>query len=151
MRIKMEVDSVKQTKKLAEVFAKIIVPPMIVLLEGDLGSGKTTFVKEVVSALGCDDLVTSPTFTLLNTYEARFPIYHFDMYRLSSAEEAMNVGFEEYFNKRTLNGVCFVEWAENVEGLIRDVDYIIKIEKVGLNHRTITIKEASNASNKHGI
>ncbi len=145
MRIKMELANLEQTKDLANAFAKVLKPPMVVLLTGDLGAGKTTFVKDVVSALGCDDLVTSPTFTLLNTYNAKFPVYHFDMYRLSSAEEAMNVGFEEYFDKNTLDGVCFVEWPENVEGLINDVDYVIEIEKNGDLRRTVTIKEGKHA------
>lgn len=142
----MEINDIKQTQALASDFAKTLKPPMIVLLEGDLGSGKTTFVKEVVKCLGCEDLVTSPTFTLLNTYNAVFPVYHFDMYRLSSAEEAMNVGFEEYFDKHTLDGVCFVEWPENVDGLIKDVDYVIDIQKKSNNKRTITIKECGNVS-----
>lgn len=146
MRIKMELANLEQTRDLAKAFAKVLKPPMVVLLTGDLGAGKTTFVKDVVSALGCDDLVTSPTFTLLNTYNAKFPVYHFDMYRLSSAEEAMNVGFEEYFDKNTLDGVCFVEWPENVEGLINDVDYVIEIEKNGDLRRTVTIKEGKHAS-----
>lgn len=141
----MELANLEQTKDLANAFAKVLKPPMVVLLTGDLGAGKTTFVKDVVSALGCDDLVTSPTFTLLNTYNAKFPVYHFDMYRLSSAEEAMNVGFEEYFDKNTLDGVCFVEWPENVEGLINDVDYVIEIEKNGDLRRTVTIKEGKHA------
>ncbi len=143
----MELANLEQTRDLAKAFAKVLKPPMVVLLTGDLGAGKTTFVKDVVSALGCDDLVTSPTFTLLNTYNAKFPVYHFDMYRLSSAEEAMNVGFEEYFDKNTLDGVCFVEWPENVEGLINDVDYVIEIEKNGDLRRTVTIKEGKHASN----
>lgn len=142
----MELANLEQTKDLANAFAKVLKPPMVVLLTGDLGAGKTTFVKDVVSALGCDDLVTSPTFTLLNTYNAKFPVYHFDMYRLSSAEEAMNVGFEEYFDKNTLDGVCFVEWPENVEGLINDVDYVIEIEKNGDLRRIVTIKEGKHAS-----
>lgn len=146
MRIKMELANLEQTRDLAKAFAKVLKPPMVVLLTGDLGAGKTTFVKDVVFALGCEDLVTSPTFTLLNTYNAKFPVYHFDMYRLSSAEEAMNVGFEEYFDKNTLDGVCFVEWPENVEGLINDVDYVIEIEKNGDLRRTITIKEGKHAS-----
>ena len=140
MKLKMEVKSLDETRQVATAFAKSLTNPMVVLLNGDLGSGKTTFVKEVVKALGCDDLVTSPTFTLLNSYNAKFPIYHFDMYRLSSAEEAMNVGFEEYFDKRTLDGVCFVEWSENVEGLIRDVDFVIDIQKKGENERVFTIE-----------
>lgn len=146
MRIKMKLANLEQTRDLAKAFAKVLKPPMVVLLTGDLGAGKTTFVKDVVFALGCEDLVTSPTFTLLNTYNAKFPVYHFDMYRLSSAEEAMNVGFEEYFDKNTLDGVCFVEWPENVEGLINDVDYVIEIEKNGDLRRTVTIKEGKHAS-----
>ena len=142
----MKLANLEQTRDLAKAFAKVLKPPMVVLLTGDLGAGKTTFVKDVVFALGCEDLVTSPTFTLLNTYNAKFPVYHFDMYRLSSAEEAMNVGFEEYFDKNTLDGVCFVEWPENVEGLINDVDYVIEIEKNGDLRRTVTIKEGKHAS-----
>ena len=142
MKLKMETKSLEQTSEVATAFAKCLKNPMVVLLNGDLGSGKTTFVKAVVKALGCDDLVTSPTFTLLNTYNAKFPIYHFDMYRLSSAEEAMHVGFEEYFDKRTLDGVCFVEWSENVEGLIGDVDYVIEIQKKGENERIFIIEGA---------
>lgn len=141
MKIKMEISNLRQTSELASVFAKVIKPPMIILLNGDLGSGKTTFVKEVVKALGSEDLVTSPTFTLLNTYNGKFPVYHFDMYRLSSAEDALNVGFEEYFDKKSLDGVCFVEWSENVEGLIHEVDYVIDISKKGDKLRTIIIKE----------
>lgn len=137
----METNSLGQTRELAKAFSKVLKAPMVILLNGDLGAGKTTFVKEVVAALGCDDLVTSPTFTLLNTYDAVFPVYHFDMYRLASAEEAMNVGFEEYFDKNRLDGVCFVEWSENVEGLINDVDYEISIEKLGDTKRRFTIKE----------
>jgi len=140
MKIKMQVNGLEQTKEVAKAFAKSLKSPMIVLLNGDLGSGKTTFVKEVVKALGCDDLVTSPTFTLLNTYNAKFPIYHFDMYRLSSAEEANSVGFEEYFDKHTLEGVCFVEWSENVEGLIGEVDFVIDIQKKGENERVFIIE-----------
>lgn len=144
MKIKMEITNLKQTQEIAKTFAQVLKPPMIVLLKGDLGSGKTTFVKETIAALGCRDLVTSPTFTLLNSYDAEFPVYHFDMYRLSSAEDAASVGFEEYFDKKTLNGVCFVEWPENVEGLIKQADYIIEIEKKSPNHRTVTIKEGGS-------
>ena len=147
MRIKMEICNLNQTRELAKAFSKILVPPMIVLLKGDLGSGKTTFVKDVVAALGSKDLVTSPTFTLMNTYNAAFPIYHFDMYRLSSAEEAKAVGFEEYFDKQRLDGVCFVEWPENVVELIKQFDYEIEITKRGERLRTVLIKENSHAGN----
>lgn len=140
MRIKVEMCDLKQTAQVATSFAELLKSPMIVLLKGDLGSGKTTFVKSVAAALGCRETVTSPTFTLLNTYEGRFRVYHFDMYRLSSAEEARNVGFMEYFDKKTLDGICFVEWPENVEGLINEVDFTIELKKVGDTHRTIIIE-----------
>ena len=142
MKIQMEIHNLKQTDAIARAFSNIVKPPMVILLRGDLGSGKTTFVKSLVEYLGSDDVVTSPTFTLLNTYNGKFPIYHFDMYRLSSMEEAMAVGFEEYFDKKHLDGVCLVEWAENVEGLINDVDYIVEIEKIGDNERKFNILEA---------
>lgn len=141
MKLKIQVENLEQTKEVAKAFAKSLKKPMVVLLNGDLGSGKTTFVKEVVRSLGCDDLVTSPTFTLLNIYDAKFPIYHFDMYRLSSAEEAQSVGFEEYFDKNTLDGVCFVEWSENVEGLIGEVDFVIDIKKLSESKRIFEIEE----------
>ena len=148
MKLKMEIENLEQLKQLAVAFSKALKPKMVVVLQGDLGAGKTTFVKEVVSALGSQDVVTSPTFTLLNTYDADFPIYHFDMYRLSSAEEAMGVGFEEYFDKSSLDGVCFVEWAENVEGLIEEVDFVVDIRKRSDSARTFIIEGGlKNAGN----
>ncbi len=129
MKIKTETHSLEETDSLAKAFSKVVSAPMVILLNGDLGSGKTTFVKSLAKYLGSGDLVTSPTFTLLNIYNASVPIYHFDMYRLSSMEEAYAVGFEEYFDKSKLDGVCLVEWAENVDGLIKDVDYVINITK----------------------
>ena len=147
MRIKMDITNLKQTKSLATAFAKVLKAPAIVLLTGDLGAGKTTFVKEIVSALGAKDLVTSPTFTLLNIYEAEWPIYHFDMYRLSSAEEAQAVGFDEYFDKTRLDGICFVEWPQNVDGLIKEVDYVVEISKVAENKRVFIIKEGPHVGN----
>lgn len=143
MRIQMVSRNLEQTDALAKSFTKIIKPPMIILLNGDLGSGKTTFVKSLVKYLGSNDEVTSPTFTLLNTYNGNFPIYHFDMYRLSSMEEALAVGFEEYFDKSRLDGVCLVEWAENVEGLIPEADFVITIDKINDRTRKITIKQGN--------
>lgn len=140
MKIKMKAKTLGETRAFADAFSKALTVPMIVVLNGDLGAGKTTFVRDVVLSLGGKDEVTSPTFTLLNIYNAKFPIYHFDMYRLSSAEEAMGIGFEEYFDKSRLDGVCFVEWAENVEGLINDVDFVINITKTGENERTFVVE-----------
>ena len=143
MRIQMDVHNLEQTDALAKAFSKVVRPPMIILLNGDLGSGKTTFVKSLVKYLGSDNVVTSPTFTLLNTYSGKFPIYHFDMYRLSSMEEALAVGFDEYFDKKRLDGICLVEWAENVEGLINSVDFVIDIQKITDKQRKFIIREYS--------
>lgn len=141
MKIKVQTNSLGKTKAFAEAFANSLKAPMIVVLNGDLGAGKTTFVKFVAQFLGAKEEVTSPTFTLLNVYNGKFPIYHFDMYRLSSAEEAMGVGFEEYFDKSRLDGVCFVEWAENVEGLIKKPDIVITISKIGENEHEFVVEE----------
>ena len=143
MKIRMDVKTLAQTEELAKAFAKVLNAPAIVLLKGDLGSGKTTFAKSLVKALGSSDEVTSPTFTILNVYDGKCPIYHFDMYRLSGADEALDLGFEEYFDKSQLDGIVLVEWPENVDGLISDVDFVVEIEKSGENLRkfTISVKE----------
>ncbi len=140
MKIKVDVFGIEQLSKLAQAFAKALNAPKIILLKGDLGSGKTTFVKEVVKFLGCDQPVTSPTFTLLNVYDAKQKIYHFDMYRLSSREEAEAVGFAEYFDKEKLDGIVFVEWPENVEGLIKKADFVVTITKLSDRARRIIIE-----------
>ena len=134
-------NSEEETFLVAEKIAKSLSRPSIIVLEGDLGAGKTHFVKGFVKAVGCDDLVTSPTFTILNEYECGdFFVYHFDMYRLSSMEDAVALGFEEYFDLASLNGYVLVEWAENVEGLIPDGAVKVQIFKMGEKQRRIVLK-----------
>ena len=107
---------------------------------GDLGAGKTTFTKGFCEGLKVTELVTSPTFTIMNEYTSgTMPLYHFDMYRLSSKEEAMELGFEEYFDLRKLKGICVVEWAENVKGLLPALYVEINFIKVDDNTRKIQI------------
>ena len=98
----------EETLKIAKEFAKSLKSGDIVLLYGDLGAGKTVFVKGVVSAF-CSCVVTSPTFTIVNTYEANIPLYHFDLYRLQSEEELYDIGAEELLFG---NGISLVEWPE---------------------------------------
>lgn len=90
-------------------FAKDIRPNDIIALRGNLGAGKTTFVKGLSMGLGFDGIVQSPTFTLLHQYEGILPIFHFDLYRMKTADDFFSLGFEEYFEK---NGVCVIEWPE---------------------------------------
>ena len=104
-----------ETLNFAENLAKQIVAPKIIVLSGDLGAGKTTFSKGFAKGLGISETITSPTFTLLNEYSGDKNLYHFDMYRLSSKEEAYELGFENYFENN--DGIILVEWAENVKGL----------------------------------
>lgn len=129
-----------ETMLVAEKLAATVGKSVVFTLVGDLGAGKTHFVKGFVKGLGSDELVTSPTFTLLNVYEkGRVPVYHFDMYRLSSKEEAEELGFNEYFDLKQLKGIVFAEWPQQVEGLITCPHIEIKIEKLDGDKRKITL------------
>ena len=130
----------EETFFVAGEIAKSLKNPTIIVLEGDVGAGKTHFVKGFAKALGYEDIVTSPTFTILNEYECDgFYIYHFDMYRLSSMEDAVALGFEEYLDLNNLNGFALVEWAENVEGLIPKEAVKVQIFKEGERKRRIVL------------
>lgn len=135
----MITSSANETMEFAKNFAKTIKAPKIIVLSGDLGAGKTTFTKGFAEGLGVSEIITSPTFTLLNEYTGNERMYHFDMYRLSSKEEAYELGFEDYFKKN--DGIVLVEWAENVEGLFSPPYTKITIEKISDNEREIKIEE----------
>lgn len=130
----------EETMLFGEKFAKTVGKGVVFTLVGDLGAGKTHFVKGFVKGIGSPSLVTSPTFTLLNIYEGgKVPVYHFDMYRLSSREEAEELGFDEYFDLKSLDGIVFVEWPSQIEGLITCPHIEIKIDKIDDNKRKIII------------
>ena len=106
MEIKITSQSEEITKQIAKKYAQSIKSPCVISLVGDLGAGKTTFTKGFAEGLGITDTITSPTFTIMNEYQGTtFPLYHFDMYRLSGKEEAINCGFEEYFDLTKLKGI----------------------------------------------
>lgn len=112
---KIILKSLKDTEKFAKKFAKILTGGQVILLNGDLGAGKTTFTKFVLRALGVRDEVTSPTFTIMKEYFGKkVKIYHFDMYRISSGEEAREFGLEDYIYSKDKNTLVFIEWSENV-------------------------------------
>ena len=132
--------SEKETITYASQFAKQLKIGDIILLDGDLGAGKTHFTKGLAQGLKSKCLVTSPTFTIMNTYEdGTLPIYHFDMYRLSSKEEAEELGFNEYFDPTSLDGISIVEWPSQVEGLINKPYYQVSIHKIDECTRKISI------------
>lgn len=140
MQIEVISENEEMTKLIAKKYAQSIKSPVVISLVGDLGAGKTTFTKGFAEGLDIQDLVTSPTFTIMNEYNSgRLPLYHFDMYRLGSKEEAIELGFEEYFDLRKLNGVAVVEWAENVEGLLPTLYVEINIIKLEETKRKIQI------------
>lgn len=113
------VKNLKETRELAGKFAKLLVGGEKIILSGDLGAGKTTFTKFVLEALGVDDIVTSPTFTIMREYHTkRFDIYHFDMYRISSGAEAVEFGLEEYLYSHDNRSIVFIEWAENIQDIL---------------------------------
>ena len=106
------VTSVEETDLLGERLAAAIEPGMVISLVGELGAGKTRLVRAVATALGAPpETVNSPTYVLVQRYDARLPVYHFDTYRLRDAEEFADLGPEEYFSG---TGVCFVEWGDRV-------------------------------------
>jgi tRNA threonylcarbamoyl adenosine modification protein YjeE len=97
---------------LGTLLAELLVPGDVVLLEGDLGTGKTAFTKGIGSGLKVSQTINSPTFTILKEYSGRLPLYHFDLYRVERSEEFSLLGFDDYFAGE---GVCVVEWAERAE------------------------------------
>lgn len=126
MEKRIETDSPLQTEALGEKMGQAARAGQIYCLSGDLGVGKTIFTKGFAKGLGVEEYVTSPTFAIVNEYEGRLPLYHFDVYRISCEEEMEDTGYEEYFYGE---GVCLVEWAELVRGLIPQDAVWITIEK----------------------
>ena len=130
-------NSPAQTEAVGAALGKILRPGTVIAYRGDLGAGKTAFTRGLARGLGYRDPVTSPTYTIVNEYlGGRLPLFHFDMYRLSSSDDLWDIGWEDYLER---GGICAVEWSENVadalEGAIR-----IRIEKTGEESRRITIE-----------
>lgn len=114
--MKVIVNTIEQTKDLAEVFAKDLKIGDVVLLSGDLGAGKTTFTQFVFKYLGVEGVVNSPTFAVLKTYNAKgITLNHFDAYRINTAE-AIECGFDEVISSR--EGITFIEWSQNIAELL---------------------------------
>ncbi len=105
--------SVEMTQKLGQTLGQRLQPGDVIAFYGDLGAGKTAFTRGLAQGLGIGEMVTSPTYTVVNEYlSGRLPLFHFDMYRLSSAEDLFDIGWEDYLER---GGVCAVEWSERVE------------------------------------
>ena len=130
----------KQTFDIGYQLAAMSKAGAIYCLIGDLGVGKTVFSKGFAEGLGITEPITSPTFTIVQVYEGEKPLYHFDMYRIEDPDELEMIGYEDYFYGQ---GVCLVEWANNVSEVIPQEAIWIDIEKdleKGFDYRRITIR-----------
>ena len=126
-----------ETERLGQALARTLCAGAVVAFTGDLGAGKTAFTRGLARGLGCAEQVTSPTYTIVNEYlSGRCPLFHFDMYRLGSADDLWDIGWEDYLDR---NGVCAVEWSENVEDAMEDA-ISVTIEKLGEDARRITLE-----------
>lgn len=134
--MKYIVNSLEETKKLAEKFASTLKKGDVVLLNGDLGAGKTTFTQFVFKALGVNEVVNSPTFAILKSYYGKYILHHFDTYRIT-LEEAIEAGFDEIFSNR--DTVIFVEWSDSVKALLPDKNIVVNIKRIGDTKREFEI------------
>ena len=130
-------NSPAETEKVGAALGSILQPGTVLAYRGDLGAGKTAFTRGLARGLGCDEIVTSPTYTIVNEYlSGRIPLFHFDMYRLASSDDLWDIGWEDYLER---GGVCAVEWSENVADALENA-VSVTIEKLGEDSRRITIE-----------
>ena len=121
-----------QTEAFAEEYAKTLRAGDVVILDGEMGAGKTVFSKGVAKGLGVEEEVTSPTYAYMNDYDGR--LFHYDCYRIESVEQAENLGLADYFE---MGGVCLVEWAQNIAPLLPKTAKRVEIVKINENEREI--------------
>ena len=129
--------SPEETEAVGAALAQRLMPGTVIAYRGDLGAGKTAFTRGLAKGLGVTERVTSPTYTIVNEYTGgRMPLFHFDMYRLGSADELFDIGWEDYLER---NGVCAVEWSENVWDALED-PIVITVYRLDEDTRKIVIE-----------
>lgn len=126
--------SYEETLRLAREYTKTLKGGDVVLLNGEMGAGKTVFAKGVALALGIEDEITSPTYAYMNDYDGK--LYHYDCYRLSSGEDAEALGLTDYFY---LKGICLIEWAQNISDILPTNCKTVEIKKIDENTRKIIL------------
>ena len=130
-------NSPEETEAVGAALGKRLHAGAVIAYQGDLGAGKTAFTRGLARGLGATEQVTSPTYTIVNEYlSGRVPLFHFDMYRLHSADDLWDIGWEDYLDR---NGVCAVEWSENVDDAMENA-ISVTIEKLGEDARRITLE-----------
>ncbi|MBO5972282.1 MAG: tRNA (adenosine(37)-N6)-threonylcarbamoyltransferase complex ATPase subunit type 1 TsaE [Alistipes sp.] len=133
----IEIESLNELDKVAEAVVESLNGRSVVALDAPMGAGKTTLVSRIAAYLGAEDDVTSPTFAIVNQYEGKRTIYHFDMYRIERIEEALDFGSEEYLSSGEL---CLVEWPEKIEVLLPEDTMVVKIEILSDTARRFVIR-----------
>lgn len=124
--MEIRLDNLEDTEEFGIKLGKFLKSGDILCLNGDLGAGKTTLTKSIGLGLDVNDYITSPTFTLINEYTGRIPLYHFDVYRLENAHEIDDLGFDDYFYG---NGVSIIEWAEKIENTLPKDRMVINMRR----------------------
>lgn len=144
--LKLYSDSTEQTEKIARILGEMLInKKFFIALYGDLGAGKTVFVRGLASVLSPGSRVKSPTFTLVNEYRnGKIPLFHFDLYRINSLDELDGFGFDEYIE----NGSCIAEWSEKLGSSLPENTLKVKIEKIDDNTRCINIDGEEIDNNK---
>ena len=132
--------SESETEAIGARLAAVLPDGSVVAMYGGLGAGKTAFVRGMARGMGLNARVSSPTFTIVNEYLGARSLIHFDMYRLSGADELFDIGWEDYLAR---GAVCAVEWSENVEDAFFGDEIVVRIEKLGETERKITIEGAA--------
>ncbi|MGE4353935.1 MAG: tRNA (adenosine(37)-N6)-threonylcarbamoyltransferase complex ATPase subunit type 1 TsaE [Oscillospiraceae bacterium] len=132
-------NSEQETEAVGEKLGRRVADGTVIAMYGDLGAGKTAFVRGLARGMGIDTRVSSPTFTIVNEYSGKRELFHFDMYRLASSDELFDIGWEDYLGR---SGVCVVEWSENVEDAFDGSEMRIIITKLSDTQRKIWIEEA---------
>jgi len=130
----IQVDSLEKTQQIAEKLAQVVTENDIILLNGDLGAGKTTFSQYFGKALGVKRTINSPTFNIIKSYKGRLPFHHMDCYRLEDSDE--DLGFDEYFND---NGVTIIEWSEFIQEYLPKERLEINIKYIDVDKRVFEI------------
>ena len=129
----IEVNSLAELPVVAQQLSDFAGNQKVFIFEGEMGAGKTTFIKIFCKQLGIDDVVSSPTYSIVNEYESpKGPVYHFDFYRIKDIQEAYDLGYEEYFYG---GGICLIEWPERVEELLPENYIKIEISVLNENQR----------------
>ena len=133
--MKIKIEHLENIRESAREFINQMGDAKVFAFYGQMGAGKTTFIKAVCEELGVSDVITSPTFAIVNEYTAAVPVYHFDFYRIKKLEEVYDMGYEDYFYSGAL---CFIEWPELIEELLPEDAVRVTISEERDGTRTVT-------------